>query len=416
MKDTNSIPDQDLFAPARAALSGQRYLLSAVVPFFRDGSGDVWLDPLWKHDLLAHLDYLDHLTVLAPEAPYQGQPELEKLPEAVKDRLRFHPLPFANSGRAAVLQMPRAIWSAWKAVRCADIVHTGVAGWPIPQGIYVNPIAALLRKPMVVVVESAFWRVADTAHASRKARLREKLTEAFARWSIRKCKLGVFTHRKYRDELGASSKARLVVHPASWINEADILGTDAARGLWADKPDMPRFLVAARLVRDKGIPVLLDALRHLELRGEAVDLTIMGEGDLLQECQQAAAAFGHVRLTVKAPLPYGAPFFEEISRYHAIVVPSVSDEQPRILFDAFARAVPAIASDTDGHRDLVHQNATGALFDAADPAALGDKLLYYRERPDELQAMGLTALDRAAEHTHRAMHLKRAEVLAELFG
>ena len=419
MKDISlieTIEDDPLFEAARKRLSGKRYLLSAVVPYFQDDAGAIWLDPLWRHDLLAHLDYLDHLTVLAPMARYDGQSDLEPLNLPQGQKLEFRALPFAESGKAALLQLPIAIWSALKAVRAADIVHTGVAGWPVPQGLFVNPIAVMLRKPMVVVIESAFWRIADAAHASRKARLRERLTEAFARWSIRKCKLAIFTHQKYRAELGANSKARLEVHPASWVNEADVFAPDEARARWSGKADMPKFLVAARLVPEKGIPVLLEALHQLEASGEAIDLTIMGEGALKDECHQAAARFRQVRLTVKAPLPYGAPFFEELARYHAIVVPSVSDEQPRILFDAFARAVPALASDTDGHRDLVEPQRTGALFAAGEPAALAKMLVRYRDRPDDLHAMGLTALEQASGHTHRAMHAKRAGILAELFA
>src|SRR5437763_3525524 len=51
------------------------------------------------------------------------------------------------------------------------------------------------------------------------------------------------------------------------------------------------------------------------------------------------------------PVPPGAPFLALVRRYHALLLPSLSDEQPRVVLDAASQAVPAIASDTDGLRD-----------------------------------------------------------------
>jgi glycosyltransferase involved in cell wall biosynthesis len=120
------------------------------------------------------------------------------------------------------------------------------------------------------------------------------------------------------------------------------------------------------------------------------------------------------QLRLLDPVPYGAEFFGLLRRYHGVLVPSVSDEQPRILYDAFAQAVPALASDTPGHRAAVIPGETGFRFAPGDVAALLAVLVEVHERPDALRAMGMTARDRAVGSTHRAMHLTRAKALVDV--
>ena len=140
----------------RAGIGDRRYLLVAAVPFFRAADGGIWLDSLWWRDLSAHLDYIENLTVLAPCESYEGQPDLVRFAAPEERRLDFAALPSPVSFGRALASLPRSAAIAFRAVRRSDIVHSGVAGWPIPPGLLVNPIAAILRRPLIVVVESAF--------------------------------------------------------------------------------------------------------------------------------------------------------------------------------------------------------------------------------------------------------------------
>lgn len=391
----------DAFAGVRAELARLRYLIVVPLPYVTDAQGGVWLDALWHHDLMAHLAYLSDLTVLAPQqalAPTAGLVRVE-VPEG--GRLRFENLPLAGSTRKALIGLPAMARAAARAVAAADIVHSGVAGWPLPPGLVVNPIAVLRRKPLVIVVESAFWRLSGAGPFSRAARLRARVTEGFARWSVRRAAIGIFTHARYRDELGAGSRGELVVAPASWIAEGDLLAEPAAEAAWREKPAEPRFLLAARLVREKGIGTLLAALEVLEARGRAVTVDVIGAGPMAAECAALAGRLGHVRLRLLEPVAYGAPFLSLLRGYHALVVPSLSDEQPRVIFDAAAQGVAVIASDTAGHRQVVQPGQTGVLVPVGDAAALADALM----APGDLRGMGLAALQAARGQTHEAMHL-----------
>ncbi len=77
----------------------QRYLLSVLIPFYRDRNGDVWLGRLWAHDLRAHLDYLTDLTVLAPEEQIdEPGPDLVRIEVPAGVTLRFRRYGRAGGG------------------------------------------------------------------------------------------------------------------------------------------------------------------------------------------------------------------------------------------------------------------------------------------------------------------------------
>jgi glycosyltransferase involved in cell wall biosynthesis len=297
--------------------------------------------------------------------------------------------------------------------RC-DLVHSGVAGWPYPLGLIANPMALLLGKPLVIVVESAFWRISNGADATRRARARARLNEAFARWSVRNAGLAVFTSTAYRDSLGGGRGG--LVAPATWISERDVLDSAAAEAAWRAKAGPLRLVFASRLTTAKGTAVLLEAARELDRRRVAAEIDILGAGDLRPDCQAAARGLRHVRMAVLDPVPYGPEFHAVLRRYHAAIVPTLSDEQPRIVYDAYAQAVPVLASDTGGNRECVEHGVTGVLVPTGDARALTGVIAGFADRPQRLADYGMRSLALARTRTHEAMHRVRAEAVAALLA
>ncbi|MET0179263.1 MAG: glycosyltransferase [Novosphingobium sp.] len=395
----------------------QRYLLVVPVAFARDPEGRIWLDQLWWHDLRVHLAYLENLTVLAPcqriSRPEPGMVEVTR-PEA--GRLAFVEI-FPAGGMLTVLShLISAIRTVWKAVGRSDLIHSGVAGWPIPVGAIVNPIAVLRRKPLIIVIESAFWRLQEGASSGWKARLRAWLTEAFAKWSLRQAALAVYTHAGYRDTLPVGPKGIAAVLPASWISEQNVISPAEAGAAWDEKRHGPRFLLASRLVPEKGIPLFLETLDRLDRKGMPIGVDVIGSGAMRPDIEAFARKAKAVRIRLLDPVPYGPAFMQLVRSYHATIVPLTGDEQARILYDSFSQAVPVIATDTAGNREVVTDSETGFLVQADDPEAFAQTLLECAGKPEALRRAGLSALRVAAGHTHWDMHRKRADILRELFG
>ena len=390
------------------------------LPIYRNGSGQLFTGELWQKDLAMHLEYLDHLMIATPLL-HQEPPSDAVLLDSKPSRIEIVELPAQTSFLNAIRGMPTMMSRLWRATRRAGIVHSGIAGWPIPMGWIVTPLVLLCGKPYVVIVESAPWRLQKGPAATWKRRLRASFREFMGRWVLSKSDLAIFTQDEYRQSLMGQQASRGHVIPASWIDEQDILTDVEAEQVWQRKltaPDLRlKILFVGRLVPDKGVRVLLEALRQLSAGDTPIMLSILGEGDLKSECTTVGSELtGVTSVRVLGTVPYGAPLFALIREYDALVVPTISDEQPRIVFDAYSQAVPVLASDTAGLRSCVRKGETGLLTTANDVTALVALLRHAALHRWELKELGLQSLKYAHEMTHQEMHRQRVVLLKDILA
>jgi glycosyltransferase involved in cell wall biosynthesis len=393
------------------AVIDKPYLMVTFIPCFLDENGTIWLEQGWHHDLIEHFQYLKDFTLCAPKARKGAQPNLRpiEVPEGV--RFRYMQLPDQTSALKALRGLPKTARVLWRAIGRAEIVHSGVIGWPYPLGWIANPLAVIRRKALVIVVESS-WRTEPFRKLSLKRRLWDATKELAARWSCNHADVALFTQPSYRDALYRGRTGNAYVTPAVWINDADVLGEADAECHWDRKIAEPvRMLFAGRLVAGKGVEILLEALRILDGRGAGARVDIIGDGPLRQKCIDSVSALSSVRLSVLDPVPYGAPFFALVRGYHALLIPSLTDEQPRVVFDAYAQAVPVIASDTPGLRTHVEDGRTGWLIKSGKPELLAATIESAATNPLKLRSMGIASLAATRGHTHVAMHCTRSHIL-----
>jgi glycosyltransferase involved in cell wall biosynthesis len=394
---------------------GRRYLLVINIPCYHGEDGSLWLEPLWHRDFVRHLEYIRHLTLAAPCLPKPERSDLVEVVPPPGSRLSSVPLPRSGSAAQFVRNLPRTLGRLWRAIGDADIVHSGVAGWPVPLGWLASPIALIRGKELVIVVESAPWRLTGP-DAGWRRKVRAAVAERLARWAVNHASLSFFTQESYRRTLLTHAAGASAVVPATWIDEADLLDADSAAAAWRHKAAVPvRLLFAGRLTADKGINVLRRAVAALRARQVAARIDIIGAGEERAACEEMAAASGSVAVRLLDPV---APdvFLGLVQGYHAVLVPSLSDEQPRLVFDASSQAVPVIASSTDGLRPHVRSGETGWLFPPGDAAALAAAIERALAEPAALQRMGLAALRSVMGSTHREMHRARWRWLAEQLG
>lgn len=387
------------------------------IPVYKDEDGALWLESSWHHDLTQHLTYLTDFRLCAPVLPKDNQPGLVRLDLPKDGRLRLIPLPAQSSKLAAVRTLPKVVSALWRAIGDAKVVHSGVIGWPYPLGWIANPIAVLRGKALVVVIESSWLRSTSEQKEGRRFAFLNAVSNSMAHWSCKHADIAFYTHSTYRDTLHVGDPATGYVTPAIWINDTDILDETDARRLWSRKVSEPvRLLLAGRLIVDKGIDVLLAALRLLEQRGVKVRVDIIGVGERRDACLKAAEELRVVGLSVLDPVSYGEAFFELVQRYHAVLIPNLTDEQPRILFDASAQAVPAIASDTAGLRPHIVHDRSGWLVPPGDPTALASMIERATSEAPTLASMGMEALALVRGHSHAEMHRLRSHILVKHFG
>lgn len=370
------------------------YLLVLNVPLHRHDGG-YWADPLWKKDLEAHRVEISDLALACPVIDGAPPPDWQRLAD---NGITIHPLP--PMGRLAALLAPVIGARLRRAIAAARIVHIGVAGWPFPLGWLAAPIARAQRRALVVVIESAFWRIPPGTAASRLARWRAAAWEALNRRTIAACDVRFYTTQAYRETLDPGGRGAAHVLPAVWTDADQLIDLEALTSAAGRRQG--RFLFAGRLTPGKGVETLLTAV---ERSGVAVDIVGTGE---LREAVLALAGRRPDLVRLIDPVDYGPAFVALLDGYAALIVPTLTDEQPRVIFDAFARGLAVIASATTGNGQVVADGRTGLLFAPGDVEALANALGAARGDPARIAVMGAAAHRDMAGRTHAAMHAGRA--------
>jgi glycosyltransferase involved in cell wall biosynthesis len=343
--------------------------------------------------------------------------------------LSYLDLPPCNTTISALISIPTATLRLWRANGEADIVHVNVGGWLISFWI-AAPIAKLRGKFVLTNIESAAWRLGWKRPLQLKGLIQALIFEAMARFCVnamaRFCvnisDLATFTHEGYREDMLASWRRRRGhVFSGSWIDEEVILTRAQAEAIWREKLEAPprslRVVFAANLSLGKDVSVLLEALKILDRRGIPVDVRMYNRGPLHDECVAVTRQLNRgVTLTMGGLLDYGEAFFEMLRDHDLLVAPSISDEQPCIIYDCFSQALPVIASNTPGLRHCFSNMPDMKFVPAGDACALADAIAWASDHREQLRDLGIMGLDSARALTHDQMHSRRAELVQTMLN
>lgn len=165
----------------------------------------------------------------------------------------------------------------------------------------------------------------------------------------------------------------------------------------------PLVLTVASLRPYKGLPVLLDACRHLRDSGVDVRVEVAGDGPLREELERRAARAGLAdRIRFLGAVPERrVP--ELLSRASIFVLPSVPQEDgqmegiPVALMEAMAAELPVVTSELSGIPELVEHGVTGILLMPGDAEALARAVRSLLEAPDRARALGRRGREKVRE-------------------
>jgi glycosyltransferase involved in cell wall biosynthesis len=177
-------------------------------------------------------------------------------------------------------------------------------------------------------------------------------------------------------------------------------GVDVVRfapaALPSQDPAQPlRFLMVARLIREKGISEYVEAAARVKQRHPAVEFSLLGGEDQRNPSALGGAELAQLRDS-KAVRWLGEtvdvrPY---ISATDVVVLPSYREGLPRTLLEAGAMGRPVIATDVVGCRDVVVDTVTGYLVAPKDVASLATAMERMIENRAQLGAMGRAARER----------------------
>ena len=179
--------------------------------------------------------------------------------------------------------------------------------------------------------------------------------------------LNEFCRRKFIE--GGLPAERIVIKP----NFVDFVQVPS--------PVRDGFLFVGRLSAEKGVAVLIAAWQMLT----SGTLRVVGSGPESHLLGDIA------RLSALGALS-GQAVQLQMASATALVLPSICyDSFPRTLVEAFACALPVIASRLGPLADLVEEGVTGLLFNPADALDLAKKMQWAQAHPERMAEMGRNA-------------------------
>ena len=196
------------------------------------------------------------------------------------------------------------------------------------------------------------------------------------------------------------SQLMYVSEPDDWAKLRVVhCGADLSRYPLAPPRRGPGFVVlcVARLAAQKGLDVLLGAVKLLADRGTDVQLVLVGDGpmrDRLQRRTERLGIAGRVALE-------GAVGQDEMAAYYAgadvFCLPSFAEGVPVVLMEAMASGRAVVATRVAGVPELVEEGVSGLLVAPGNAEALATALQRLASSPEEREGMGLAGRRKVVE-------------------
>lgn len=172
-------------------------------------------------------------------------------------------------------------------------------------------------------------------------------------------------------------------------------GVDVARYREIAAPRNPTVQAAfvGRMLRSKGLHVLVDAHRLLRARGVAIDLALYGDADA--GSRDAVPKEMLSRWSGEAGIAWHGRTSDIVGVWGAAdiaVVPALGgDGMPRAMLEAAACGRPLVVSDVPGCRQFVRDGVEGLVVPPGDPAALAEALARLAGDPEFRRRAGAAA-------------------------
>lgn len=192
-----------------------------------------------------------------------------------------------------------------------------------------------------------------------------------------------------------------------------------AEPVHSDPPPNPfqpvDFLFIGRITAYKGLDILLEAFRTLQLSQPEASLRIAGSGSLAP-FQRSLQALQHV--DVVNTWIADADILVYVRAARVVVLPYTSATQSGIIPLAASAAVPVIATQTGGLPEQIQAGVSGLLVPPGDSAALAVALQDLYGDPQRCQRLGLALQadfrnNKSWEHVAQTLVQLSAQVVEE---
>ena len=257
--------------------------------------------------------------------------------------------------------------------------------YTIKPVVYGSIAASMAKTPTISLITGLGFTFSG---ASKKAKFLQKITERLYRYSLRKNKLVIFQND---DDRQLFLQRRIL----SQKQETDIVngsGVNLERypfRMVRIATQNVKFVIVARLIKEKGIQLFMDAAVALKKTYPLAEFHIIGgmadppsgvNMDTVKQLHDSEIIIFH---GLKDNVP------EFLREMHVFVLPTFYREGvPRSILEALSVGMPVITTNTPGCRETIIPGKNGFLIPPRELNPLMDACRYFLENPSAIENMG----------------------------
>ena len=254
-----------------------------------------------------------------------------------------------------------------------DLVHAHQA---LPDGALAQRLAADLGVPFVTTVHGADVYQHLRMNGAVERRVRQVLGSADAVMAN-----SSIVARLLRDVV-APDKLTVVLNGTTGLATQAEPASDYLTG-------EPLVLTVGRLIERKGTADLIAAIGTLHRAGRRVQLAIVGDGPLLHDLKERAAAEGVTDAVHFIGRLEHARVLAMMARAQLFALPSWDEAFGLVYTEAMAQGTPVLALQGGGPEDFVDHGVSGGwLIPARESRAIAEVIAWVLDHPEEAAAIG----------------------------
>lgn len=333
----------------------------------------------FRGELLRRMADAGHsVTALAPEDDAEVRTALRAM------RVDYAPVPLQRASLDPLGDLRTLVWLVRRFRAARPDLVLGYGAKPVVWGSIAARLAGVPRRAVMITGMGS----ALTAGPSRSSRVLSRVLRGLVRVALSGVHVVFFQNpddlRAFRSDGLVGKRQRTVLIAGS--------GVDLERFDFTPLPPPPlRFLMVARLIRDKGVHEYVEAARLVRAVHPEVRVQLLGPLDanptaIPAEVVDRWARSGEVE--VLGATRDVRPF---VAAAHVLVLPSYHEGLPRSVLEAMAMGRPILTTDVPGCRETVEPGRNGLLVPPRDARALADAMLRLVACASDLPRMGVAS-------------------------
>ena len=371
---------------------------------------------LWGWDLHAQFKVVEDLHVIAPKVAYEPK---NNYIEFKPNSITFHSLPHTPNLIRFLINIPFIIYYFNKEFNNTDLISFSSNPYP-PLGIMANILCYIKNyKKTLFVIDADFINDLELKINLEKQftkRITLKFLKKFYAFIFNFCINNSMLTFVVGDELfdRYGKKENVFKIYASWIKYQDIIPlSELTEKIENKKSNKINICFMGTLKYTKNPQAAIETVKILNNRKIPIKLDIFGNGPLKSELLNTIKNYNlSEQINFKEYISYGEKFYKNLRKYDIIIIPNLSGEQPRIIFDAWANGVAIIGSKINSF-SIITNYYNGILCDPTKPNCFANSIEKLNSNKALIKKLVFNGRKQVEENTIESIYDKRMKIIKD---